>query len=222
MAAFGRLNYQFDHRYILNITGRRDGSSRFGSNRKFANFGAIGAAWLFSNESFLKDIPWLSFGKLRASYGSSGTDNIGNYQYNDTYITSTLGYNNTTGLVPSKLFNPTFSWEKTIKLESALELGLFKERLNVTASFYRNRSSNQLVGYQLPSVTGFSSVLANLDATIENTGWEFELSGRPFTGAFKWETSINLSIPRNKLLSFPGLKDPPMPIPMSSANRSIL
>lgn len=206
MAAFGRINYQFDHRYILSITGRRDGSSRFGSNRKFANFGAIGAAWLFSNESFLKDIPWLSFGKLRASYGSSGTDNIGNYQYNDTYITSTLGYNNTTGLVPSKLFNPNFSWEKTIKLESALELGLFKERLNVTASFYRNRSSNQLVGYQLPSVTGFLSVLANLDATIENTGWEFELSGRPFTGAFKWETSINLSIPRNKLLSFPGLE----------------
>lgn len=206
MAAFGRLNYQFDHRYILNITGRRDGSSRFGSNRKFANFGAIGAAWLFSNESFLKDIPWLSFGKLRASYGSSGTDNIGNYQYNDTYITSTLGYNNTTGLVPSKLFNPNFSWEKTIKLESALELGLFKERLNVTASFYRNRSSNQLVGYQLPSLTGFSSVLANLDATIENTGWEFELSGRPFIGAFKWESSINLSIPRNKLLSFPGLE----------------
>lgn len=206
MAAFGRINYQFDHRYILNITGRRDGSSRFGSNRKFANFGAIGAAWIFSNESFLKDIPWLSFGKLRASYGSSGTDNIGNYQYNDTYITSTLGYNNTTGLVPSKLFNPDFSWEKTIKLESALELGLFKERLNVTVSFYRNRSSNQLVGYQLPSVTGFSSVLANLDATIENTGWEFEISGRPFTGAFKWETSINLSTPRNKLLSFPGLE----------------
>lgn len=205
-AVFGRLNYQFDRRYIINITGRRDGSSRFGSNRKFANFGAVGAAWLFSNESFMKELSWLSFGKLRGSYGSSGTDNIGNYQYNDTFITSTLGYNNVTGLVPSKLFNPNFSWEKTVKLEAALEMGFFRDRLKITASHYRNRSSNQLVGYQLPSVTGFTSVLANLDATIQNTGWEFEIAGRPFTGAFKWETSANLSIPRNKLLSFPGLE----------------
>ncbi|WP_407503320.1 SusC/RagA family TonB-linked outer membrane protein [Elizabethkingia miricola] len=205
-AVFGRLNYQFDRRYIINITGRRDGSSRFGTNRKFANFGAVGAAWLFSNESFMKELSWLSFGKLRASYGSSGTDNIGNYQYNDTFITSTLGYNNVTGLVPSKLFNPNFSWEKTVKLEAALEMGFFRDRLNITASHYRNRSSNQLVGYQLPSVTGFTSVLANLDATIQNTGWEFEIAGRPFTGAFKWETSANLSIPKNKLLSFPGLE----------------
>lgn len=205
-AVFGRLNYQFDRRYIINITGRRDGSSRFGTNRKFANFGAVGAAWLFSNESFMKEVSWLSFGKLRASYGSSGTDNIGNYQYNDTFITSTLGYNNVTGLVPSKLFNPNFSWEKTVKLEVALEMGFFRDRLNITASHYRNRSSNQLVGYQLPSVTGFTSVLANLDATIQNTGWEFEIAGRPFTGAFKWETSANLSIPKNKLLSFPGLE----------------
>ncbi|WP_407497414.1 SusC/RagA family TonB-linked outer membrane protein [Elizabethkingia meningoseptica] len=205
-AVFGRLNYQFDRRYIINITGRRDGSSRFGSNRKFANFGAVGAAWLFSNESFMKELSWLSFGKLRGSYGSSGTDNIGNYQYNDTFITSTLGYNNVTGLVPSKLFNPNFSWEKTVKLEAALEMGFFRDRLNITASHYRNSSSNQLVGYQLPSVTGFTSVLANLDATIQNTGWEFEIAGRPFTGAFKWETSANLSIPKNKLLSFPGLE----------------
>jgi TonB-linked SusC/RagA family outer membrane protein len=205
-AIFGRLNYQFDRRYIINITGRRDGSSRFGTNRKFANFGAVGAAWLFSNESFMKGLSWLSFGKLRGSYGSSGTDNIGNYQYNDTFITSTLGYNNVTGLVPSKLFNPNFSWEKTVKLEAALEMGFFKDRFNVTASHYRNRSSNQLIGYQLPSVTGFTSVLANLDATIQNTGWEFEIVGRPFTGAFKWETSANLSIPSNKLLSFPGLE----------------
>ncbi|MDE5518178.1 SusC/RagA family TonB-linked outer membrane protein [Elizabethkingia meningoseptica] len=205
-AVFGRLNYQFDRRYIINITGRRDGSSRFGTNRKFANFGALGVAWLFSNESFMKELSWLSFGKLRGSYGSSGTDNIGNYQYNDTFITSTLVYNNVTGLVPSKLFNPNFSWEKTVKLEAALEMGFFRDRLNITASHYRNRSSNQLVGYQLPSITGFTSVLANLDATIQNTGWEFEIAGRPFTGAFKWETSANLSIPKNKLLSFPGLE----------------
>jgi TonB-dependent starch-binding outer membrane protein SusC len=205
-AVFGRINYQYKNRYILNITGRRDGSSRFGPNKRFANFGAVGAAWLFSKEPFLSDVKWLSFGKLRGSYGSAGSDNIGDYQYLDTYIVSTNIYNGTTGIVPSRLYNPDYSWEKTRKLEIAMELRLLRNKLNITAAWYRNRSSNQLVGYQLPSVTGFTSVLANLDATIQNTGWEFEATARPFTvGLVQWETGLNLSIPQNKLISFPGL-----------------
>ncbi|KKO89166.1 TonB-dependent receptor [Sphingobacterium sp. Ag1] len=206
-ALFGRLNYQFKNRYIVNLTGRRDGSSRFGPNNRFANFGAIGAAWLFSNEAFLKPFKWLSFGKLRGSYGSAGSDNIGDFQYLDNYVVnSTLIYNNTTGIVPSRLYNPDYSWEITRKLETAVELGFFKNRLNMTTAWYRNRSTNQLVGYQLSAVTGFTSVIANLAATVENTGWEFELSGRPIIGKdFQWETAFNISFPRNKLLSFPGL-----------------
>ncbi|MEI7486004.1 MAG: SusC/RagA family TonB-linked outer membrane protein, partial [Chryseobacterium sp.] len=82
-AVFGRLNYQYRNRYILNITGRRDGSSRFGPNKRFANFGAIGGAWLFSKERLLENSQWLSFGKLRGSFGSAGSDNIGDYQYLD-------------------------------------------------------------------------------------------------------------------------------------------
>ncbi|SHF39275.1 SusC/RagA family TonB-linked outer membrane protein [Chryseobacterium sp. OV279] len=209
-AVFGRINYQFDHKYILNITGRRDGSSRFGTNNRFANFGAVGAAWLFSKEDLFKslNLKWLSFGKLRGSYGSSGSDNIGDYQYRDTFITSsTLIYNGVVGLSPSRLFNPDFSWEKTIKLETALELGFFNNRFNLTAAWYRNRSSNQLVGYQLPAITGFTSVLANLDATVQNTGLEIELSGKPITtNDFKWDTGFNISFPKNKLISFPGLQ----------------
>lgn len=206
-AVFGRLNYQFKNRYILNITGRRDGSSRFGPNKRFANFGAVGAAWLFSKENMLKDSQWLSFGKLRGSYGSAGSDNIGDYQYLDTYTVSSSIYNATTGLLPSRLYNPDYSWEKTTKLETALELGFFKNRLNLTAAWYRNLSSNQLVGIQLPSMTGFSSVLANLPATVENTGFELEVNARPFkSGAVSWETGINISFPKNKLLSFPGLE----------------
>ncbi|MFC3356018.1 SusC/RagA family TonB-linked outer membrane protein [Sphingobacterium zeae] len=206
-AVFGRINYQYGNKYILNLTGRRDGSSRFGPNNRFANFAAVGAAWLFSNEKFLKDVNWLSFGKLRGSYGSAGNDNIGDFQYLDNYIVnSTLIYNNTTGITPSRLYNPDYSWEITRKLETAVELGLFKNRLTLTTAWYRNRSSSQLVGYQLSSVTGFTSVIANLEATIENTGWEIELSGRPFISKnFQWESSFNLSFPRNKLLSFPGL-----------------
>lgn len=206
-ALFGRLNYQFKNRYIINLTGRRDGSSRFGPNNRFANFGALGAAWLFSNEAFLKSSKWLTFGKLRGSYGSAGNDNIGDFQYLDNYVVnSTLIYNNTTGITPSRLFNPDYSWEITRKLETALELGFFKNRLNLTTAWYRNRSTSQLVGYQLSAVTGFTSVIANLAATVENTGWEFELSGRPVIAKnFRWESSFNISFPRNKLLAFPGL-----------------
>lgn len=206
-AIFGRINYQYDNKYILNFTGRRDGSSRFGPNKRFANFGAIGAAWIISKENFLKDISWLSFAKARGSFGTAGSDNIGDYQYLDNYTVSSLIYNNVTGLLPSRLFNPDYSWEKTTKLEAAVELGFIKNKINLTAAWYRNRSSNQLVGIQLPAVTGFSSVLSNLDASVENSGYEFEFSAKPFTGQdFKWLTGFNISFPKNKLLSFPGLE----------------
>ncbi|OCA69102.1 SusC/RagA family protein [Chryseobacterium artocarpi] len=206
-ALFGRINYQFDKKYFINVTGRRDGSSRFGPQKRFVNFGAVGAAWIISNENFLKDSGWLSFAKLRGSFGTAGSDNIGDYQFLDNYTTSTLIYNNVTGLLPARLFNPDYSWEKTTKLETALELSFLKNRINFTGAWYRNRSSNQLVGIQLPTVTGFSSVLANLDATVENRGFEFELSAKPLSGRdFMWQTDFNISFPKNKLLSFPGLQ----------------
>ncbi|MBW8360964.1 MAG: SusC/RagA family TonB-linked outer membrane protein [Kaistella sp.] len=206
-AAFSRINYRYAGRYILNLTGRRDGSSRFGPSNRFAAFGAVGAAWIFSKEKWLEGLTFLSFGKLRASYGSAGSDNIGDYQYLDTYTVSNLIYNGITGMLPSRLFNPDYSWEKTVKSEVALELGFLKDRLNLTASWYRNRSSNQLVGYQLPAITGFSSVQANLDATVENSGIELEISAAPVqTGTLKWNTAFNISLPRSRLVSFPGLE----------------
>ncbi|SIO09602.1 TonB-linked outer membrane protein, SusC/RagA family [Epilithonimonas zeae] len=207
VSAFARLNYQFKSKYILNLTGRRDGSSRFGINNRFANFGALGAAWLFSKEQFLDDIGWLSFGKLRASYGITGSDFIGDYQYLDSYTISGNIYNTNAGLYPSRLYNPDFSWEQTKKLETALELGLFKNALNFSVAYYRNVSSGQLVGLTLPATTGFSSVQANLNAEVENKGWELELSSTPInTDAWQWRSSFNISYPENKLLSFPNLE----------------
>lgn len=210
-AVFSRMNYQYKDRYIFNITARRDGSSRFGPNKRFGNFGAAGAAWVFSEEKFLKDLHWLSFGKLRTSYGSAGSDNIGDYQYLDTYtITSSL-YDGVTSLNPTKLYNGDYSWEKTVKWDMALELGFLDDKINASLNWYRNRSSNQLVGYQLSAVTGFSSVQANLPATVENSGIEIELSANPLpaSSGIQWKSALNLSIPKSKLISFPGLEGSP-------------
>lgn len=205
-AFFGRLNYTYDNRYIINLTGRRDGSSRFGPGKRFSDFGAIGLAWLFGNEKFLKD-SFISFGKLRGSYGITGNDKIGDYQYLDSYTISSNTYNGISGLFPSRLYNPDFSWESNRKLELGMELAILKNRISVTSSFYRNRSSNQLVGIPLASTTGFSSIQANLDATVENRGWEFEFYSQNFQSKeFSWNTSFNISIPENKLLKFPGLE----------------
>lgn len=206
-AIFGRINYQFQNKYILNITGRRDGSSRFGPNNRFANFGAIGAAWIFSKEKFLEEISWLSFGKIRASFGITGNDLVGDYQYLDTYEVNSSQYGGNSGMYPARLYNPNYSWEKTQKSEIGMELGFLKNRLNFTIAMYDNRSGNQLVGIPLPATTGFNSVLANLDATVKNTGLEFEVRSTPLTkNNFSWETNLNVSFPKNKLLSFPDLE----------------
>lgn len=209
-AFFGRINYNWDDRYLLNLTGRRDGSSRFGPGKQFANFGAIGMAWLFSKENFLKESTWLSFGKLRGSYGTTGNDQIGDYQFLNTYTSSGVLYGSNVGLQPSRLFNPNFGWEVNKKLEAAVETGFFQDRIFLTAAWYQNHSSNQLVGIPLAGTTGFQTLQANLDATVENTGWEFTLRTVNFnTANFNWTTNLNLTLAKNKLLRFPGLETSP-------------
>ncbi|UFH31645.1 SusC/RagA family TonB-linked outer membrane protein [Chryseobacterium sp. C-71] len=205
-AAFARFNYQFKKRYILNLTGRRDGSSRFGPDNRFGNFGAVGAAWIFSEESFMKELSWLSFAKLRGSMGTTGNDKIGDYQYLNTYSITTNIYNGITGLSPSRLYNPNFSWEKTVKKEAAIELSFLNSRINMTVAYYNNSSSNQLVGIPLPATAGFASIQSNLPAKVQNTGWEFDFSAQVLKSSqLKYETSFNFSVPRNKLLEFPNL-----------------
>ncbi len=202
-AIFARLGYNWKQKYFINLTGRRDGSSRFGPGKRLANFGAVGAAWIFYDEAFIKrSIPFLSFGKFRGSFGTTGNDQIGDYGYLDAYE-STLGPG---GLYPSQLSNPDYSWELNKKLEAAVELGFIEDRINISLSWYRNRSSNQLVGYPLPAITGFTTVQANLPATVQNTGWEVELSSYNIQSKdVLWQTSLNVSFPRNELISYPDL-----------------
>ncbi|WEK33727.1 MAG: SusC/RagA family TonB-linked outer membrane protein [Candidatus Pseudobacter hemicellulosilyticus] len=207
-AAFGRFNYNWQDKHILNATVRRDVSSRFSAGSRGATFGSVGYAWIFSEESWLKDNAVLSFGKLKMSYGTSGNDQIGNYQYLDTYGAGTLaGYEGIPPLVPTALFNPSYHWELTRKLDVSIDLGLLKDRLSFSVNYFRNRSSNQLLSERLPSQTGFTSITNNQQAKLQNSGWEFQLNSTNIrTKDLRWSTSLNLTLPRNKLIAYPGLQ----------------
>ncbi|GAA3613110.1 TonB-dependent receptor [Flavivirga amylovorans] len=206
-AVFGRLNFKWAGKYIMNLTGRRDGSSRFGPGKQFGDFGAVGTAWIFSKETFLENHKLLSYGKLRTSYGVTGSDNIGNYGFYNTYETPSDANYNGPIVLPNKLFNPTFGWEENRKFEVGLELGFLDDRVLLTTAWYSNRSSNQLLGIPLPRTTGFNSVNANFDATVENTGLEIDFrSVNIKSNHFKWTTTFNMSLPKNKLVRFDGLE----------------
>ena len=206
-AGFGRINYSWEEKYLINLTARRDGSSRFGPSKQFGNFGAVGVGWIFSREDFVqKSLPFLSFGKLRASYGTAGNDQIPDYQFLSTYSPQSQTYQGLVGLFPNNLTNPYFAWELNKKLEAGIELGFIKDRIMVAANYYRNRSGNQLVGYPLPNLAGFPGVEANLAATVQNSGGEFTINTTNIKSRdLSWTTSINLSIPRNKLIAYPNL-----------------
>jgi TonB-linked SusC/RagA family outer membrane protein len=210
-ALFARINYNIDDKYILNFTARRDGSSRFGAENQFHNFGAIGTAWLFSSEKFIKDhLQFLSFGKLKASYGTTGNDQIGDYTFISLYQPLNPGtpYRGTGGAIPQGLSNPYLQWEETKKMNIGLDLGFFKDRILITGNYYNNKSSNQLVSTPLAITSGFSSIAANLPATVRNYGLEFTISTKNITTkSFNWTTNINLTLPKNKLLSFPDIQN---------------
>ncbi|WP_345948954.1 SusC/RagA family TonB-linked outer membrane protein [Mucilaginibacter sp. PAMB04274] len=208
-SVFARTTYNVDNKYIINGSFRRDGSSRFGPDRQFGHFGAVGAAWVFSEEKFVKDkLDWFSFGKLRGSYGIVGSDEIGNYKYLDTYTSAaTSVYATVAALQPTRIANNEFQWESTKKLEIGLELGFLKDRLSLTSSYYRNRSGNQLLDFSISPQTGFASYQANLPATVQNSGVEFLLTSTNIRNkSFTWTTSFNIAKNDNKLLTYPGIE----------------
>jgi TonB-dependent starch-binding outer membrane protein SusC len=206
-AMFGRVNVNFGNKYLANLSGRRDGSSRFGPGRQFANFGAVGSAGIFTNEKLVKEkFKGLNFGKFRFSYGITGNDQIGNYKYLDTWTASSSTYQGGSSLNPTSLFNPEYAWEINRKLEVGLDLGFLHNRLLFSAAAYKNRSGNQLVSFTLPTQTGFASIGKNLDALIQNKGLEIEATSKNIIKKqFTWSTTLTVTINRNKLLTFPGL-----------------
>ena len=213
-SGYGRINLNYSDKYLLNLTANRDGSSRFGDGRKFSNFYAIGTGWLFAKEAFNNEnLPFLTYGKLRGSYGLTGNDQIGDYRYLDSYVSNTdvsQGYYGIVGMRPSRLVNDFYSWEKVRKLEGGLELGFWQDRLNTSVSYFHNESDDQLLEYRLPISTGFPSVTANQPATVINKGLEVTLDAMPIqTGDFSWRIGGNVSFIRNKLKRYDDLENSP-------------
>jgi TonB-dependent starch-binding outer membrane protein SusC len=210
-ALFARINYNVHEKYIFNLTGRRDGTSRFGVKNQFHNFGSVGAAWIFSQERFIQGQKMISFGKIRGSYGTTGSDQIGDYTFMSLYYywdPAALPYQNTTGIFPAGLSNPYLEWEETKKLQGGIDLGFFKDRVIITGTYSQNRSSNQLLRYSLPTITGNPGIYTNFPAVVQNTSWEFTLATINIKKKnLSWTSNINFTIPRNKLVSFPNIKE---------------
>ncbi|OQP56074.1 hypothetical protein A4H97_21080 [Niastella yeongjuensis] len=208
-ALFSRISYNWDNKYFININGRRDGSSRFGEGNQFGNFGSVGLGWVFSQENFVRNkIGFLSFGKLRGSYGTTGSDAVGDYQYITRWgNNSSTIYNGYASLAPTQHANPNFKWQANRKLEIGSDFGFFRDRITLSIAYYDNRCSNQLVNTVLPVYTGFDHVIANWPAKVQNSGLEITTSGKVLeTKNLSWSLFFNIALNRNKLLDFPNLE----------------
>ncbi|MBX6360854.1 MAG: SusC/RagA family TonB-linked outer membrane protein [Acidobacterium ailaaui] len=206
-STFFRINYDFANKYIAALSTRWDGSSRFGANNKWGNFPSASAAWIISNEHFLSDSRWISMLKLRASYGTTGNDNIGDYSalaivnpgYN--YV---LGSGVVSGFATSSLANPNLQWEKTGAFDVGIDFDAFRDRISLSADYYNKKTIHMLLQQQIPAVTGFNSVWTNA-GKIRNTGFELEVASHNIVGKnFHWNTTANFYTNKNTVLDLAG------------------
>lgn len=197
-----RINYAYKNRYLLTATIRSDGSSRFGAKNRFATFPSVAAAWRVSEENFLSNNKLISNLKLRASYGKSGNNNIGNYSALASINAGSYVFGNNIVTASSVgLANPFLTWETSDEMDAGIDLGLFDGRLNFVADYYNRKTKNMLLNNVIPTITGFSQQLVNA-GNVQNAGVELSLGGTPIqTKSFTWNINMNVAINRNKVLS---------------------
>jgi TonB-linked SusC/RagA family outer membrane protein len=203
----GRVNYGYADRYLASFSARSDASSVFGANNKRAFFPSAALAWRINNEAFLSGVTAISNLKLRASYGLTGNQGIAPYgsltQLNSAYPYAIDGTKLTPGVTLGTLGNPDLRWEKTAQLNVGVDLALFANRLQFTADVYQKRTSDLLLDVRIPAISGYETVRRNV-GEVENKGVELSLGGQPVVGDFKWNTSANVAINRNKVLALDG------------------
>ncbi|WP_240348435.1 SusC/RagA family TonB-linked outer membrane protein [Longitalea arenae] len=200
VSAIGRLNYNFRGKYLLSGAIRRDGSSRFGANTKYGNFPSLSAGWIISNENFMERFRTISLLKLRASYGITGNNNIGNYTSIPQVTYSHYVFNGAlvSGATISTLQNPALRWERNKQYDIGLDLALFNNRLSFTYDFYHKLSDGLIQDRPIPRASGYTSVSSNV-GILEFWGHEFTVSGAVLSGKFNWNASVNMSFDRNKI-----------------------
>lgn len=218
VSAFGRLQYNYDERYMFSGSLRYDGGSVFGSNNKWGAFPALSAGWMISNEKFFKNwnLPWWNTLKLRASYGVTGNNSI---SYTAAYPTlSSETYAGAPGYSARTLGNPDLGWEKTHSTDVAVDLGFLNNRIQLSLDWYTKNTSDLLYQVPVEGASGFTTIWDNL-GDISNKGFEVELNTHNLTGDFSWNTSFNMSYSKNEVKSL-GKDDTPVYSGFNSSNPS--
>jgi TonB-linked SusC/RagA family outer membrane protein len=200
----GRLNYDYDLKYIFSASLRRDASSRFGQNNRWGWFPSASLGWNVSREAFMEDSPFSNF-KLRGSYGVTGNDKIGDYRYSATLITDfiyPIAGGAADGTTANGLPNPDLKWEETTMTNIGLDLGLFNEQLTLSLEYFRNKSNDLLINRPLSVSLGFNDpVITENVGSVETTGFEMNLAYNDYEGEFTWSASLNLGTSKNEVLS---------------------
>lgn len=208
----GRADYNYDDRYLVTLNFRRDGSSRFSPLNRYGNFSGVAAAWNMSNEKFIQLPKAVSSLKLRGGYGELGNQNFGNYLF-QSFIDGSANYlfNNVLAVGAStvSVSDPSLRWESTKTSEAAFDLGLFNEKLTITAEYYNRESKDIITAIPIPySVGSFPQTLTTNAASLKNTGLEFTVTYKKISGDFRYSISANASTEKNKVLALGGTNNP--------------
>jgi TonB-linked SusC/RagA family outer membrane protein len=196
-----RANYRFLDRYLLSLSGRMDGSSRFSKNYQYGFFPAASVGWIINEESFLENSDLISFLKLRASYGLTGNSEIGNFAYRGLW--TAIPYADQAGTIPSQIESRDLRWEKTAQADIALDFGFLNNRIGGSIDYYVKNTDDLLLNVPLPAANGFTVITRNIGSLV-NRGVEFTLNTQNLVGAFKWSTNFNIAHNRNKITRLNG------------------
>lgn len=200
-AYFGRLNYDFDDRYFLKVSGRYEGSSRFGEENRYGFFPAVSAGWALTEEDFFPSGDILSRLKLRTSYGITGNAGIGNFPSRGLWGAST--YAGRSGITPTQTPNPALQWEQTQEATVGLDYELFGSRISGSIDYYRKTTDDLLLDLNVPATTGFLDQTRNV-GEVKNTGVEFLVETQNVTGDFSWSSNFNISFNDNEVTDLRG------------------
>ncbi|MDB5120032.1 MAG: ragA1 [Sphingobacteriales bacterium] len=196
---FGKVDYNFNSKYLLDFSLRADGSSRFGADKRWGYFPSVGVAWRIKEEGFLKNVNAISELKLRSSYGAVGNQSGIGYFASLGLWSGSSPYQGSSGISPQQLSNPDLKWEKTTQINIGLDLGLFDDRVAFEFNIYRKYTTDGLLQLTLPATTGFSNYWSNT-AEISNKGFEISLNTQNIQKKnFSWKTNLNISRNINKI-----------------------